>query len=78
MARGIKTYFSFRKCKLNAKNMSDKTIPTPASDVMVKNASREMVAKRSLKTRLAMGTTLFSHLIVMQLGHVKSKSSVSG
>lgn len=71
-------HFSFRKCRLNARNIIDRIIPTTASVVMVKNASFEMVEKRSLKMRLAMGTTLFCHLIVMQLGHVKSKSSVSG
>lgn len=73
-----KFYFSLRKCKLNAKNIIDKIIPTIASDVTVKNASLEIVAKRSLKMRLEMGTTLLCHLIVMQFGQVKSKSSVSG
>lgn len=63
---------------MNAKNIIDRIIPTEANEVMVKNANFEMVEKRSLKIRLAMGTTLFCHLIVMQLGQVKSKSSVSG
>lgn len=72
------SHLSFRKCKLNVKNIIDRIIPTEANEVMVKNANFEMVEKRSLKIRLAMGTTLFCHLIVMQLGQVKSKSSVSG
>lgn len=72
------THFNFRKCKLNARNIIDNTIPTTAIVVIVKNASFEIVAKRSLKIRFEMGTTLFSHLIVMQLGQVKSKNSVSG
>lgn len=58
--------------------MMDKMIPTTASDVTVMKASLDMVANRNLKMRLAMGTTLLCHLIVMQFGHAKSKNSVSG
>lgn len=53
-------------------------MPKIANDVTVKNASFEIVAKRSLKTRLAIGTMSFSHLIIVHEGHVKSKNSVSG
>ena len=53
-------------------------MPKMARDVTVKNANLEMVAKRSLKTRFAIGTTSFSHLIIEHDEHVKSKNSVSG
>lgn len=49
-----------------------------AHDVTVKNASFEMVAKRNLNTRLAIGTTSFSHLINVHDKQAKSKNSVSG
>ena len=71
-------YLSFRKCKLNAKNIDDKIIPNIANDVTVKNANFDIVAQRNLNTRFAMGTTLFFHLIVEHDGQLKSKNSVSG
>lgn len=63
---------------LNAKNMIDNTMPTNANVVTVKNAYLETEAILSLKTRFAMGTTLFSHLIVMQFWQLKSSLTVSG
>lgn len=49
-----------------------------ASEVTVKNASLEIVAKRNLKIRFAIGTMSFSHLMIAHDGQVKSKNSVSG
>lgn len=63
---------------LNARNIIDKIIPTDANEVIVKNAYLEIEAILSLKTRFAMGTTLFSHLIVMQFWQLKSNITVSG
>jgi len=60
------THLSFLKCKLNAKNIIDRMMPTIASDVTVKNANFDIVAMRTLKTRFAIGTWPFVNLIVMQ------------
>lgn len=49
-----------------------------ADDVTVRNAYFDIDAIFNLNIRFAMGTTLFSHLIIMQFGQLKSNCSVSG
>lgn len=72
------THFNLRKCKLNARNAIDNMIPIKASVDTIKNASGEMVATRNLKTRFAIGTWPFFHLIGTHFKQSKSKWSFDG
>lgn len=72
------THFNLRKCKLNARNAIDNMIPTKAKLEEIKNAIGDIVATRSLKIRLAIGTWPFFHLIGTHFKQSKSKCNCDG